>query len=185
MSDMPCPPMFATETMAELSARQGRVADALRTGRVGRLRLAGCGLGDEDALLLAMAPEPLARLRTLDLEGNHIADEGCDALCSAVELGLSFPRARLGDICLAENRISDRGGLRIARMLEACTAPGVLTRLDVRSNGLGDTSICALALATARSPSLVEFLVAHNPYGAVGALALCGALERAPRLVEV
>ncbi len=29
MSDMPCPPMFATETMAELSARQGRVADAL------------------------------------------------------------------------------------------------------------------------------------------------------------
>src|SRR5450432_1121870 len=29
MSDMPFPPMFATETMAELSARQGRVADAL------------------------------------------------------------------------------------------------------------------------------------------------------------
>jgi septum site-determining protein MinC len=27
--DVPCPPMFATETMAELSARQGRVADAL------------------------------------------------------------------------------------------------------------------------------------------------------------
>jgi septum site-determining protein MinC len=27
--DVPCPPMFATETMAELSARQGRLADAL------------------------------------------------------------------------------------------------------------------------------------------------------------
>ena len=27
--DVPCPPMFATETMAELSARQGRTGDAL------------------------------------------------------------------------------------------------------------------------------------------------------------
>jgi septum site-determining protein MinC len=27
--EVPCPPMFATETMAELSARQGRVADAV------------------------------------------------------------------------------------------------------------------------------------------------------------
>ncbi|HVV53108.1 MAG TPA: hypothetical protein VHO06_25850, partial [Polyangia bacterium] len=44
--DVPCPPMFATETMAELSARQGRIGDALAIYR----HLVGAGGAPDDRL---------------------------------------------------------------------------------------------------------------------------------------
>lgn len=44
--EVPCPPMFATETMAELSARQGRLGDALAIYRHLVRSAEGDGAGD-------------------------------------------------------------------------------------------------------------------------------------------
>jgi septum site-determining protein MinC len=58
--EVPCPPMFATETMAELSARQGRVADALAIYR----HLLGAAEHSADEARLARWRARLAELET-------------------------------------------------------------------------------------------------------------------------
>jgi septum formation inhibitor MinC len=62
--DVPCPPMFATETMAELSARQGRLADALAIYRHLLRGAEGDGGGDERIARW--------RARLADLEGGAV-----------------------------------------------------------------------------------------------------------------
>lgn len=60
--EVPCAPMFATETMAELSARQGRLADALA---IYRHLLGGATSGAADDARLAKW-----RARLAELEGG-------------------------------------------------------------------------------------------------------------------
>jgi septum formation inhibitor MinC len=57
--EVPCAPMFATETMAELSARQGRLADALA---IYRHLLGGAASGTADEARLAKWRARLAAL---------------------------------------------------------------------------------------------------------------------------
>src|SRR5579871_3237074 len=63
--EVPCPPMFATETMAELSARQGRVADALA---IYRHLLGAAAAGATDA-----ARVEKWRARVVELEAGTTA----------------------------------------------------------------------------------------------------------------
>ncbi len=67
--DVPCPPMFATETMAELSARQGRLADALAIYRhlVREAEPDGGGAAGGDERLARIAKW---RARLAELEGG-------------------------------------------------------------------------------------------------------------------
>jgi septum site-determining protein MinC len=62
--EVPCAPMFATETMAELSARQGRVADALA---IYRHLLGGAAAGGSDDARVARWR---ARLAELEIGGT-------------------------------------------------------------------------------------------------------------------
>lgn len=63
--EVPCAPMFATETMAELSARQGRLADALA---IYRHLLGGAAPGGADDARVAKW-----RARLAELEGGAAA----------------------------------------------------------------------------------------------------------------
>jgi Leucine-rich repeat (LRR) protein len=80
--------------------RAAAAAPAL--ARLEVLNLAGNGLGDLGAQLLAARPHP-AGLRDLDLSHNEIGDEGAAALASAAHL------AGLRRLALNGNRITEVG----------------------------------------------------------------------------
>jgi septum site-determining protein MinC len=84
-TEVPCAPMFATETMAELSARQGRLADALA---IYRHLLGGAASGGADDARAAKW-----RARLAELEGAAGAPAAPAALAAPVAVAAPAPRA--------------------------------------------------------------------------------------------
>jgi uncharacterized protein (TIGR02996 family) len=79
----------------------------------------------------------LARLTTLDLEGNDLGDEGAVALAGSAHL------AGLTTLLLWSNRIGDDGVRALARSPHLAR----LTRLDLSANAVADGGLEALASA--------------------------------------
>lgn len=134
---------------------------AHKSGRLLRtLNLAGSRLGDEGAAALA-ASASLSALDGLDLGYNYIGNEGAAALAASVHL------AALRELTLRGNHIGDEG----AAALAASANLSALEVLDLSNNRIGDAGAVALA-SSVRLAALRELNLSYNGIRAAGAAAL-------------
>lgn len=125
-----------------LGSAGGRaLGDCLSDGRLPALRslqLCCCGLGSTGASSIAVGLRSARSLTHLDLCDNEVADVGAHALAA------EMPHARLEELLLARNGLSDRSGQILATALgkrRKCS----LRTLVLASNGLRDASAIAFA----------------------------------------
>nr|USW07993.1 G2/mitotic-specific cyclin-7 [Crypthecodinium cohnii] len=84
-----------------------------------------------------------------ELSGLQLGDLGCEAVVAAAEAGTT-----LGELCLGDNGIGDRGAKALARMLANPTS--TLRRLSLRNNCIGEEGAHILATALATNTMLEE-----------------------------
>eukprot|EP01043_Picozoa_sp_COSAG02_P054857 COSAG02_NODE_6278_length_3683_cov_3.575893_3_plen_421_part_00 len=111
-----------------------------------KLSLAYNHIGDEGALVLAIALPRLIAIKEVNLGLNAIADEGAIGLVRAASKCQS-----LRVLSLRSNDISDSGALAIAKLLPRC---GALRELNLAHNGFGTVGLKALAAARPESLAL-------------------------------
>jgi Ran GTPase-activating protein (RanGAP) involved in mRNA processing and transport len=171
-----CPNLTALDIRGNrLDAESVRsVLDAVRgRARMRRLELGGNHCSEEAGTQLRV----LRRLRELDVSGSRLGDEGCGRLAEGLR---SLPQLRRLDV-------SDAGvGVRGVRALAACwrAVQPSLRVLDLWESALGDEGAETLAshLSCFRGGSLEALDVSRCRIGPDGLSAIAEALRHVPRL---
>lgn len=169
------------------------LAECQAASSLARLSLAGNGLGDSAAALVAASPH-LRGLTALDFSHNRLTSDGATAIATSPHL------ARIEELSLAANGLGTRGtaaiaesGLRLraldlsdndvraegAALIAGSPALGSLAVLRLSRNGIGSDGAGALAVSRTLT-SLAELDLAGNGIGPGGAaaLALCTNVTR-------
>jgi len=118
------------------------------------------GWGDRAAAELSNAVKDCILLTSIELEGNDIADDGCEPLMAA------FTKCRdLAHITLRSNRIGDKGARHIAAALPQLQH---MQDLDLSFNKIGNAGagdFVNMFEAHGRHPSLQELRLNNNTVG--------------------
>ena len=104
----------------------------------------------------------LARLKFLDLTGNHLGAAGLHALCEALGSGIG---PSLETIALQCNLMGDGGAQALAAGLQSSCMPRSLKTIDLAVNDVGDVGAAALADALLHSRSTCQLVLYWNRFG--------------------
>ena len=158
------------DTAAEALSDCLRRSKSLFDVDLSRNRLTGRG-----AKVLAKALQEAGRrseVRRLNLEGNHIDDDGIQAIC------LATPRTKISVLRLGKNRIGLAGIHSVAHMLRQESAFCPLVSLCLRSNKLGNEGAMVLADALEDNTTLQFLYLSRTEMNNAGAERLALALTR-------
>lgn len=134
------------------------------------LRLVECELTGPSIYSMQMSLKNNPYLRVLDVRGNSLEDDSCEALGEIINTAES-----LFKVILEDNNIGDEG-------LEALCHKGLaqnksLKRLCLKDNNFGPTGVQVLADTLQFNNCLEELDLSYNVIGDAGALALAGMLQ--------
>jgi Leucine-rich repeat (LRR) protein len=123
------------------------------------LLLAENQIGDKGMVLLAeaLAGGAGASLQRLDLTNNHIGAAGAEAFAEALEKGAKT--LTLSEVHLNDNRVGNRGALRLLQM---CQVNERVSVLHLQNNQLMDDGLPALAAELEKNQSLKRVYLAFN-----------------------
>ena len=144
------------------------IAAAVRAG-LRTLELVGYRIGDDGAQALAEALREKAKLSTLVLNRSSIGEAGAQVLAGALRENATLTTMNLG-----ANSIGDAGAQALAGALRVNTT---LTKLDLGGDGIGDSGAEALAGALRENSTLTELILNFNRIGEAGAQALARAMR--------
>jgi hypothetical protein len=157
------------------------VREAIEKMRAGvtdlRYSLAGEGLDDNDARVLAEELKVNASITTLFLDRNEIGAAGAQAIAEALKV-----KASLTELSLGLNQIGAAGAQAIA---EALKVNASLTKLDLNSNEIGAAGAQVIAEALKVNASLTALDLSNNHIGDAGAQAIAEALKVNASLTHV
>lgn len=127
---------------------------------------------ERDAFVRISKVVAMARVLSLDINGNRIGDEGIGPLAKAIE----WPTSRLLALDLGLNRLGDAGVARLAQALGTAVG-GRVAALTLSHNEIGDGGACSLAeLLQKECSCLARLNLCDNSVADVGAVHLAQAL---------
>jgi Ran GTPase-activating protein (RanGAP) involved in mRNA processing and transport len=142
------------------------VADVLvSVNNIVELMFCYTSLGAEGVMPLAQALRSNQSVSTLNLRGNDLRDEGCDAISDILRNNV------LECLIIADNRLARVR--RLARELQYSR----LRHLDLGNNSIGEDGAELLAGALLAHPTLLHLDLSHNVVGSRGGEAFARALR--------
>ena len=123
------------------------------------LDLSGKKLGVASAIVIASLISVNGSLTALDLSNNELKDEGVSAVCEAIQ---SIKETKLASLNFRANGIGPVGANAVAAMV---VVTGVLTKLSLAKNELGEVGMKAICEALEQNKTLKELDVSGSMFG--------------------
>ncbi|CAE7246186.1 NLRC3 [Symbiodinium sp. CCMP2592] len=164
-------PMTDMEILIKKSYQRGpALANALKANEsITTVNLEGDVMGAEGCEALADALTINRTIANIGLAYNYFEDEGCKAIAGALKTNRSIAR-----IDLNWNRIGPRGSQALA---DALMVNRAITSINLRSNNIGDEGCEALADALKTNTTIRSINLEMNGIGAQGGKAVAEALK--------
>ena len=108
-------------------------------------------------------------IKSIDLSGNSLDDEGAEALAAALQVNKS-----VNSISMSMGNIRLEGAKAVAAALERNTS---VTSIDISAHNMGDEEAKVIAAALKTNQSIKHIDLSHNSIGLTGGEALAAALQ--------
>ncbi|CAE7832700.1 NLRC3 [Symbiodinium sp. KB8] len=108
-------------------------------------------------------------IKSIDLSGNSLGDEGAEALAAALQVNKS-----VNSIRMSFGNIRLEGAKAVAAALERNTS---VTSIDISAHNMGDEEAKVIAAALKTNQSIKHIDLSHNSIGLTGGEALAAALQ--------